>query len=180
LGDARLTLAESPDTYDLIILDAFSSDAIPIHLMTREAMAIYAAKLAPRGIVLMHVSNRHMELSSVVAGIAHANGLVSRMNNRAAKDGEDDSKYLFTSTVVISAREDSDFDVLREDADWTVIEPPEGQRIWTDDYSNVIGAVIRQYRKGHPAITTPAESEAEPAEAAQPSETAPAAEPEKS
>jgi hypothetical protein len=96
---------------------------------------------------MMHVSNRHMELSSVVAGIAHANGLVSRVNNRAAHEGEDDSKYMFTSTVVINAREDSDFGSLREDPDWLVVEPPAGQRIWTDDYSNVIGAVIRQYRK---------------------------------
>jgi hypothetical protein len=177
LGDARLTLAESTDRYDLMVLDAFSSDAIPIHLMTREAMATYLGKLAPHGIVVMHVSNRHMELASVVAGIAHANGLVSRMNNRAAREGEDDSKYLFTSTVVISAREDSDFDVLREDADWTVIEPPEGQRIWTDDYSNVIGAVIRQYRKSHAEAAVPAESEAEPDEPAQSTEPAP--EPEK-
>jgi hypothetical protein len=88
------------------VLDAFSSDAIPIHLMTRDAMATYVAKLAPGGIVLMHVSNRHMELASVVAGIAHANGLVSRVNNRAARDDEEDARYIFTSTVVISAREE--------------------------------------------------------------------------
>src|SRR5205085_2315359 len=157
LGDARLTLAESPDQYDLIVLDAFSSDAIPIHLMTREAMATYLERLAPHGIVLMHVSNRHMELASVVAGIAHANGLVSRMNNRAARDGEDDAKYVFTSTVVISARQDEDFGDLRQDADWSVIEPPAGQRIWTDDYSNVIGAVIRQYRKRHAEAADAAE-----------------------
>jgi hypothetical protein len=54
--------------------------------------------------------------------------------------------------VVISARQDPDFGTLLEDADWTVIEPPAGQRIWTDDYSNVIGAVIRQYWKGHPPL----------------------------
>src|SRR5262249_2027421 len=145
LGDARLTLAEAKEQYDLIVLDAFSSDAIPIHLMTREAMATYLDRLAPHGIVLMHVSNRHMELASVVAGIAHANGLVSRVNNRGAREGEDDAKYLFTSTVVISARAEQDFGPLLQDEDWYPIEPPEGQRIWTDDYSNVIGAVIRQY-----------------------------------
>jgi hypothetical protein len=150
LGDARLTLAESPDTYDLIVLDAFSSDAIPIHLMTREAMATYVSKLAPGGIVIMHVSNRHMELASVVAGIAHANGLISRFTNRAAREDEDDAKYIFTSTVVISARREADFGALLEDADWTVIDPPAGQRIWTDDYSNVIGAVLRQYWRPHP------------------------------
>jgi len=158
LGDARLTLAESPDTYDLIVLDAFSSDAIPIHLMTREAMATYVSKLAPGGIVIMHVSNRHMELASVVAGIAHANGLVSRVNGRAAREDEDDAKYIFSSTVVISARQETDFGALLEDADWVVIEPPAGQRIWTDDYSNVIGAVIRQYWRAHPPLPEPEKS----------------------
>ncbi len=125
---------------------------------------------------MMHVSNRHMELSSVVAGIAHANGLVSRMNNRAAHEGEDDSKYVFTSTVVISAREDGDLGSLREDPDWLVIEPPAGQRIWTDDYSNVIGAVIRQYRRSQAKVAEPAETEKE-GEPEQPA--APAPEPEK-
>src|SRR5262249_41540963 len=68
LGDARLKLAEAPDgAYDFIMVDAFSSDTIPIHLLTREAMAVYLAKLAPHGMIVMHVSNRHLELSSVVA-----------------------------------------------------------------------------------------------------------------
>jgi hypothetical protein len=153
LGDARLTLAESPDKYDLMVLDAFTSDAIPIHLMTREAMATYVSKLAPGGIVIMHVSNRHMELASVVAGIAHANGLVSRMNNRAARDEEDDAKYLFTSTVVISAREEKDFGELLEDKDWFALDIDPEQRIWTDDYSNVVGAIVRNLRK-HPPISS--------------------------
>jgi hypothetical protein len=147
LGDARLTLAESADKYDLIVLDAFSSDAIPIHLMTREAMATYVSKLAPGGIVLMHVSNRHMELASVVAGIAHANGLVSRVNNRAARDDEEDVRYIFTSTAVISAREEKDFGELLDDKDWQPIELDPKQRIWTDDYSNVLGAIVRNLRK---------------------------------
>jgi SAM-dependent methyltransferase len=153
LGDARLTLAESPDKYDLIVLDAFSSDAIPIHLMTREAMATYVSRLAPGGIVLMHISNRHLELGTVVAGIAHANGLVSRVNNRAARDDEDDAKYIFTSNVVISAREEKDFGELLEDKDWTEIGADPGQRIWTDDYSNVVGAIVRNLRKAH-ALTS--------------------------
>src|SRR5204863_7342821 len=86
LGDARLTLADAPDgAYDLIIVDAFSSDAIPIHLMTREAMALYVRKLAPTGMVAMHLSNRHLELGSVAAGIAQANGLATRI-----KDGGDE------------------------------------------------------------------------------------------
>ncbi len=146
MGDARLTLAEAKDKYDLIVVDGFTSDAIPIHLMTQEAMAIYADRLNEHGIVLMHISNRHLELSSVVAGIANANGLVSLLNNRASRDDEDDAHYIFTSTVVISARQKADFGALLEDKDWSDIEPTPGQRVWTDDYSNVIGAVVRQYR----------------------------------
>jgi hypothetical protein len=179
LGDARLTLAEAKDKYDLIVLDAFTSDAIPIHLMTREAMAIYLNALAPHGIVLMHISNRHMELATVVAGIAHVNGLASRVNNRGSRDGEDDAKYIFTSTVVISAREEADFGTLLEDQDWTPIEPPAGQRIWTDDYSNVIGAVIRQYRKESAEADDEPEKPETPAPAARPPEPAPSSEPEK-
>src|SRR4051794_32716553 len=154
LGDARLTLAESPDKYDLIVLDAFTSDAIPIHLMTREAMAIYVSRLAPHGIVMLHISNRHMELASVVAGIAHANGLVSRQNNRAAREGEDDTRYVFTSNVVINAREESDFGQLLEDKDWSELDIDTEQRIWTDDYSNIIGAIVRNLRRAHPWLAS--------------------------
>lgn len=82
IGDARLTFAREPDgVYDLIIVDAYSSDAIPIYLATKEAMAIYKDKLAPQGVVLMHVSNRHLELASVVVGIADANGMKSWVYN---------------------------------------------------------------------------------------------------
>ena len=81
LGDARLTLADAPDGhYDVILVDAFASDTMPVHLMTKEAMAIYLRKLKPDGIVALHVSSRYMELVSVVAGIAQANGLVTRTN----------------------------------------------------------------------------------------------------
>ena len=143
LGDARLTLAEAPDeSYDTIIVDAFASDAIPIHLITREAMAIYRRKLAPRGIVAIHVSNRNLELASVVAGIAAANDMVSRVNN--ARDvRQDDANYIFPSTVVAAARADEDFGPLAQSGDWEA-EPHPIQRVWTDDYSNVVGAILRR------------------------------------
>ncbi len=147
MGDARLTLADSADRYDLIVVDAFSSDAIPIHLVTREAMAIYRDRLAPQGVVALHVSNRHMELASVVAGIAHVNGLVTRVNNRAATEDEEAARYVFTSTVAISARADEDFGPLTKSEDWQPKEPDPEQGIWTDDYSNVIGAILRQLRR---------------------------------
>jgi hypothetical protein len=147
LGDARLTLADAPDgQYDAIVVDAFTSDAIPVHLVTREAMAIYLKKLAPNGIILMHVSNRHMELASVVAGIAHANGLVTWVNDGTS--GEDEPNYKFSSTVAAVARSEDDFSKDMEDSDdWQVEEPDEKQWVWTDDYSNIIGSMIRQLKK---------------------------------
>src|SRR5215475_1388834 len=147
LGDARLTLADAPDgKYDVIVVDAFTSDAIPVHLVTREAMALYLSKTAPNGLILMHVSNRHMELASVVAGIADANGLVTWVNDGAAD--EDDANYKFSSTVCAVARSDDDFsDDMADDDNWLLQEPDEDQWVWTDDYSNIIGAMLRQVRK---------------------------------
>ena len=84
LGDARLTLAASPSRYDVIVLDAFSSDAIPVHLLTREAFAGYLSRLEKDGVIVMHISNRHMELDRVVAAVGAAEGLVSyiKQDNR--------------------------------------------------------------------------------------------------
>ena len=142
LGDARLTLADAADgQYDAIVVDAFSSDAIPIHLLTREAMAIYARKLAPQGVVIFHVSNRHLELVSVVAGIAQANGLVARY---LSADEEAGSDYMYATTTVAVARADADFGPLAAAEDWELVEPDPAQWVWTDDYSNIIGAVLRK------------------------------------
>jgi hypothetical protein len=146
LGDARLTFAKEPDgAYDLIVVDAYSSDAIPIHLATREAMEIYKRKLAPQGMVLMHVSNRHLELSSVVVGIADANGLKSWV---FSEDANRDGEYIFSTTVVISARDEEDIGRLASDDKWTLTEPKADRRVWTDDYSNILGAVLRRLRDG--------------------------------
>jgi hypothetical protein len=146
IGDARLTFAREPDgIYDLIIVDAYSSDAIPIHLATEEAMAIYKAKLAPQGAVVMHVSNRHLELSSVVVGIADANDMKSWVYN---EDSGRDNEYIFSTSVVVSARDEADVGKLASSDVWAETEADEMQRVWTDDYSNVLGAVWRRLRDG--------------------------------
>src|SRR5699024_6829611 len=107
IGDARLTLADSPDSqYDILIVDAFSSDAIPTHLLTKEAMAIFKDKIRPDGMILMHISNKHMTLAPVVAGVAEANDLVSRAND--SDEGYDDDNHVFGSLVVAVARKDED------------------------------------------------------------------------
>jgi hypothetical protein len=146
IGDARLTFAREPDgVYDLIIVDAYSSDAIPIHLATEEAMEIYKAKLAPQGAVVMHVSNRHLELSSVVVGIADANDMKSWVYS---EDSGRDNEYIFSTSVVVSAREEADVGKLASSDQWALTEAEDLQRVWTDDYSNVLGAVWRRLKKG--------------------------------
>src|SRR3954452_5296662 len=146
IGDARLTFAREPDgIYDLVIVDAYSSDAIPIHLATEEAMKIYKDKLAPQGAVVMHVSNRHLELEPVVVGIADANDLKSWVYN---EDSGRDGDYIFSTDVVISARENADVGKLAASSQWEETEADENQRVWTDDYSNVLGAVWRRLRDG--------------------------------
>jgi protein-L-isoaspartate O-methyltransferase len=147
LGDARLTLADAPDgAYDIIYVDAFTSDAIPIHLLTREAMAVYLGKLAPHGIVVIHVSNRYLELASVVGGVAAANGLRTRVND-GSDFVENASEYLFVGTVTAVARDDQDFGALAGSAFWPLQQLDPNQWVWTDDYSNIVGAVIRQLRE---------------------------------
>jgi hypothetical protein len=148
IGDARLTFAREPDgVYDLIIVDAYSSDAIPIHLATEEAMKIYKDKLAPQGAVVMHVSNRHLELESVVVGIADANDLKSWVYD---EDSGRDDEYIFATDVVVSARQEADVGKLASSDKWAETEPTENQRVWTDDYSNILGAVYRRLRFGEP------------------------------
>ena len=146
IGDARLTLADSPDSqYDILIVDAFSSDAIPTHLLTKEAMAIFKDKIRPDGMILMHISNKHMTLAPVVAGVAEANDLVSRAND--SDEGYDDDNHVFGSLVVAVARKDEDFGELATRSGWVEQEPDDDEWVWTDDYSNVIGAILRKLRQ---------------------------------
>ena len=92
----------------------------------------------------MHVSNRHLELASVVVGIAHANGLKSWVfSEDTGRDGE----YIFSTSVVVSAAADADVGKLASDEKWTLTEARTSQSVWTDDYSNIIGAMMRQLRR---------------------------------
>jgi hypothetical protein len=141
IGDARLTFAKEPDgIYDVIVVDAYSSDAIPIHLATKEAMQIYKSKLAPQGAVVMHVSNRHLALSGVAAGIAGSNNLKSWVCSLSS-DLDDD--YIFSTTVVVSARDEDDIGALAASENCT---PENEGEVWTDDYSNILKAIWQRYR----------------------------------
>jgi hypothetical protein len=182
LGDARLLLTQQPDqSFDMIILDAFSSDAIPIHLMTREAVELYLRKLRPGGLILFHITNRHLELGPVVANIAdclnlaairwydqendetnqqdHASysnetseegeknqeedALVKNETSEEVENNEEDNLYTRdTSDWVIVARSVEDFQaIIKDDDRWETLMPS-GERVWTDAYSNLLGALI--------------------------------------
>jgi hypothetical protein len=143
LGDARLTLAASAERYDLIVLDAFSSDAIPVHLLTREALAGYVAKLAPGGAVVMHISNRHMELARVVAAVAAAEGFVTYVREDDRPDAVP-TDYKMNAIVAALARAPADLGDLPQRRGWHAIEPDPAVPAWTDDYSDILGAILRK------------------------------------
>jgi len=142
-GDARLSLkAEVDGGLDVLVIDAFSSDAIPIHLMTREALALYMAKLAPDGVLVMHISNQFMELASVVAANAAAENLAAagRLHRPASGDG---GWLELSSEVVALARDPALIDAYVA-AGWNPLKPRADVSAWTDDFSNVIGAMLRR------------------------------------
>jgi predicted O-methyltransferase YrrM len=143
LGDARLTLAASPQRYDLIVLDAFSSDVIPVHLLTREAMAGYLAHLAPGGALVMHISNRHMELARVVAAVGAAEGLVTYLKEDRRPYAQP-TDFKMNALVAVLARERGDLGVLPSRPDWQEIKPDPRVAAWTDDYQNIFGAILRK------------------------------------
>lgn len=143
LGDARLTLATADDpASDLIVVDAFSSDSIPIHLMTREALALYRSRLAPGGVTVFHVSNRHMELASVVAALAEADGLIAL---RAAIPAPEGDPMRAGSIVVAVAAKPEDFGPLATDPAFTRLRPLPGIAAWTDDHADVLSAILRRF-----------------------------------
>jgi hypothetical protein len=142
LGDARLTLATSPQRYDLIVLDAFSSDAIPIHLLTREAFAVYLAHLEPDGALVLHISNRHMELARVVTAVGAAEGLVAYVKVDHRSDAVP-TDFKMNALVAALARRPEDLGDLPSRSGWQEIKPDPRVSAWTDDYSNIFAAILR-------------------------------------
>jgi hypothetical protein len=142
LGDGRLTLARTSDRYNLIVLDAFSSDAIPVHLLTREAFAGYLLRLAPHGVIVAHVSNRHLELVSVVAAAGAAEGLIAYVKYDGVPLDSDQHPYRAPAIVVALAKNTADLGDLPARKGWQRVVD-HGVTAWTDSYSNVFGALIR-------------------------------------
>jgi spermidine synthase len=138
LGDARLALErEAPRSFDVLAVDAFSSDAIPVHLITREALGVYLRHVKHDGIVAFHVSNRFLDLIPVVARLAKEHG-AHAMLVRDDPDEEEDYRRSRTDWVLVSR----DLAALKRPAigERGAVEPEDrpGWRTWTDDYSNLI------------------------------------------
>jgi hypothetical protein len=144
LGDARLSLMGQPDhSFGMIVLDAFTSDSIPVHLMTRDAMQLYLNKLEPHGLLVYHVSNLHLNLGPVVGNIARSLELPARRFNDEASDEEDNDPYARdASDWIVIARNVNDLNAIAHDDRWRLLLPSPGKGIWTDDYSNLLSALI--------------------------------------
>jgi hypothetical protein len=142
LGDARLTLAREPSRrFALLVLDAFSSDAIPVHLLTREALALYGRLLEPDGALLIHVSNKHLDLEPVVAALARDAGLAALAAEHEVDPVREEKEMDYSCDWVLLTRRSEDARSLVGDARWRQLTAGPGQQLWTDDYSNVFRAM---------------------------------------
>jgi hypothetical protein len=142
LGDARLTLAHASDRrYNLIVLDAYSSDSTPIHLITREALALYRDRLAPGGMLAFHISNQYLDLKLVLAALARDAGMVSLYQDDRVISVEDSAHGKNASQWLIIARSQADFGALASDARWQTLEIPPDTAVWTDDFSSVLSVL---------------------------------------
>ena len=138
IGDARLLLAREETPLDILVLDTFSSDAIPVHLLTEEAFRTYLRVLAPEGTLAVHISNRHLDLEPVVSGVAARTGLVGRIKRYDAPAELQESMASTSSNVVVLARDEATLGVLALNAGWVPLGAPDRVRVWTDDYASIV------------------------------------------
>ncbi|MEO6718285.1 MAG: fused MFS/spermidine synthase [Novosphingobium sp.] len=143
IGDARLALAKvPPGSLDVLAVDAFSSDTIPLHLLTDEAIGVYLRALAPSGVLLVHISNRYIELEPVLAAAAKERRLAAEVRD----DMPQGLAFLTASSWVAMSRDPASLKALagaQPDAPWDVLQPP-APRVWTDDHASIL-PYIRWY-----------------------------------
>ncbi len=141
-GDGRLTLNRSEERYGVLVLDAFSSDAIPTHLLTREALAVYRRHLRDDGLLLFNISNRYLDLAPVLAALARDADMVAFTQEDLALSEFDkrDGKYA-SQWVLLAPSPEAAAKVLSPN--WRQLRAHTGDRPWTDDYSNPLRALKR-------------------------------------
>jgi len=138
LGDARLTLRTVPaQHYGLIVLDAYNSDAIPLHLVTREALALYGEKLRPDGILAWHITNRHLDLEPVLAALAEDGGWVCVLRDDQDLTPAEIAARKAPSRWAVMTRTPAALGSLVEDPRWQPARRRPDVKLWTDDYANL-------------------------------------------
>jgi len=150
LGDARLSLARTTEKFDVLVLDAYSSDAIPLHLLTREAVRLYTGRLKRDGWLMFHFSNRHLKLEPVIAALARDAGLACRVQEQSSVSAEQKALGVFPSNWAVMCRDEAYLGRLRLDLRWQQPEQAESDetprvraanrntRVWTDDYASLL------------------------------------------
>ena len=142
IGDARMTLeALAPNSQDMIVIDAFSSDSIPTHLLTTEALALYRSKLKEDGLIFFHTSNRVMDVASVVVRLADEAGLSSRYISKSDFSDKDYGEFYIASTGVLIGQERRVVAATQNVPDWQILNPSPSVKAWSDDYSSIIGSI---------------------------------------
>ncbi|HEX4055731.1 MAG TPA: fused MFS/spermidine synthase [Tepidisphaeraceae bacterium] len=140
MGDARLTLRDAPSrSCDILVLDAFCGDAIPVHLLTREAMSIYKDKLADGGVLAIHISNMYLNLLPVCSALVADAGCVGMYQDDLNVSPRDAAEGKSPSQWVIVARSSPALTAQRNDPRWKPLPPTSASRVWTDDFSNILG-----------------------------------------
>jgi hypothetical protein len=142
LGDGRISMAAAPDHSDnVIVIDAFGSDVVPVHLLTKEAMDLYRRKLAPGGEIVLNVSNQYVDLTGVVATVAHAEGMTCLTRNDANILPGSAGAGRFASQWMVLGGPDANLSELRATPGWVTAGPTPGAQPWTDDFSDLISII---------------------------------------
>jgi hypothetical protein len=144
VGDARLTLAQQSGTSNFILVDAFSSDAIPVHLLTLESLRLLLSKLAPGGMIVFHTSNNHMDFSAIIGRLAlELGGSAYEDRDLVVKEGIDDMRTAATAVALVRKPQDA---AKLGDA-WTKIEVSREATLWTDDFSSILYPLLEKWRR---------------------------------
>ncbi len=138
LGDGRLSLQHAADgEFGLMVLDAYTSDTIPLHLLTREALALYMRKLAPNGVILVHITNTHLDLEPVLANLARDAKLYSLCRIDFVSSEEHSHSGAGSAWWLVMTRNTQYLDLLARDSRWRLPQPQRGVGIWSDDFTSV-------------------------------------------
>ena len=142
LGDARIALAKEPArAFDVLVVDAFSSDAIPVHLLTREALQLYLHKLDAGGVIAFNITNSYLNLTPLIADLADDAGLVVLVQHDVLVDAAAMSIGKATSRWAVMARSAEALGPLAHDARWQPVPARSAPMAWTDDFSNPLSLV---------------------------------------